>query len=76
MAPSPHPEASEKTNEILTRFLAERFVSAVKGAWPRWRKRHADLRHYRELIEKEDHILRDIGVTRAEVAEALSRLRS
>ena len=50
--------------------IVTRIASAVRAAHARSLARHA----YKQMLQCEDHILRDIGVTRADVRQALRDL--
>ena len=48
-------------------------LNAVKSGWRIWRQRRMDRQAFQHMIALDDHILRDIGVTRSDVIWA-SRL--
>jgi uncharacterized protein YjiS (DUF1127 family) len=51
--------------------ITSRVVAAVRAAHARREARRA----YRQLLECDEHILKDIGVTRGDVREALTSCR-
>jgi uncharacterized protein YjiS (DUF1127 family) len=52
--------------------ISARVTAAVRGTMRRMQARH----DYRKLLERDDAMLRDIGVTRADVRRALDETSS
>jgi uncharacterized protein YjiS (DUF1127 family) len=59
--------AAEITATAAPHRITERIAAVVRAAVARRTAR----RDYQRMLEREDHLLRDMGVTRAEVRRAL-----